>query len=41
VVAALMQDENLAKNFNNPVAVICGGNAAAEILFITYQNAIG
>lgn len=41
VVAALLKDANLVSQYNQPVAVICGGNAAAESLFAAYQNTIG
>ncbi len=40
VIAALLQDETKLANFKQPVAVICGGNAAAESVFSNYQNAI-
>jgi threonine dehydratase len=40
VIAALLQDEAKIANFKQPVAVICGGNAAAESVFGNYQNAI-
>ncbi len=38
VIAALMQYENLVQNCKCPVAVICGGNAAAESVFVAYQG---
>lgn len=40
VIAALLQNEALVTPFKQPVAVICGGNAAAENVFAHYQNAI-
>ncbi len=40
VIAALLQDEALVARFKQPVAVICGGNAAAESVFGNYHNAI-
>ena len=40
VIAALLQDENKIEAFQHPVAVICGGNAAAESVFANYHNAI-
>jgi len=40
VVAALQQHPGLLKNYQHPVAVICGGNADAECVFQSYQNAI-
>ncbi|NUO81458.1 threonine/serine dehydratase [candidate division KSB1 bacterium] len=40
VIAALLQNEAMIAQFKQPVAVICGGNAAAESVFGNYQNAI-
>jgi len=40
VIAALLQDETKIARFKQPVAVICGGNAAAESVFADYQNAV-
>lgn len=38
VVAALLQEPMKVAQFKSPVAVICGGNAAAESVFGNYQN---
>lgn len=40
VIAALLQDETKVAHCKHPVAVICGGNAAAESVFGNYQNAV-
>jgi threonine dehydratase len=40
VIAAIMQHKNLVTNFKNPVAVICGGNVAAESVFTQYQHSV-
>ena len=40
VVAALLQDHKTVEAYRHPVAVICGGNASAEVVFTAYQQAV-
>ncbi|MGH7491527.1 MAG: threonine ammonia-lyase [bacterium] len=40
VIAALMQHQNLVIDCKNPVAVICGGNVAADSEFKLYEHSI-
>ena len=40
VVAAMLQQERLVADGQRPVAVICGGNAAAHSVFEAYHHAI-
>ena len=38
VIAALLQNKVDASRFRHPVALICGGNAAAETVWSTYED---
>ncbi len=38
VVAAVMQNREIVADFENPVAVICGGNATVESVFVAYNR---
>jgi threonine dehydratase len=38
VIAALLHNKVDASSFHHPVALICGGNAAAETVWSTYED---